>query len=186
MTVWKSSKIENSRKCELRSLFSDPVTYKYGGWLTDDLAPQWRLFCVRIHSNSSIILGVDNANVPRILAIIADVCAEDALEDNEQVYLRLLSIARHVQVQTTEVYQFVVRSQASTPSFCCLQYEKRGKAWMDLSRDACCGWCHVQSAHVWVCSLPFTLLSLNSVRSFCSVCPASLIATGSIVASYST
>jgi len=32
----------------------------------------------------------------------------------------------------------------------------------------------------------FTLLSLNSVRSFCSVCPASPIATGSNVASYST
>ena len=37
-----------------------------------------------------------------------------------------------------------------------------------------------------VCSLPFTLLSLNSICSFCSVCPASPIATGLIVASYST
>ena len=61
-----------------------------------------------------------------------------------------------------------------------------GKAWMDLSHDArhCC--CHVQSAHIWICFLPFTLLSLNSVCSFCSVCPVSPIATGSIVASYST
>jgi len=25
------------------------------------------------------------------------------------------------------------------------------------------GWCHAQSADVWVCSLPFTFLSLNSV-----------------------
>ena len=72
------------------------------------------------------------------------------------------------------------------PSFCRLQYEKRGKAWMDLSHDACRCWCHVQSAHIWACSLPFTLLSLNSVRCFCSVCPASPIATGSIIASYST
>ena len=48
-----------------------------------------------------VILGTDNANVPRILAIIAEVCAEDALEDNKQVYMRLLSIARHVQVQRT-------------------------------------------------------------------------------------
>ena len=62
----------------------------------------------------------------------------------------------------------------------------KGKAWKDLSHDACRCWRHVQSAHIWVCSLPFTLLSLNSVRSFCSVCPASPIATGSIVASYST
>lgn len=54
-----------------------------------------------MYSNSMIILGTDNANVPRILAIIAEVCAEDALEDNEQVYMRLLSIARHVQVRRT-------------------------------------------------------------------------------------
>ena len=47
-------------------------------------------------------------------------------------------------------------------------------------------WRHVQSAHIWVCSLPFTLLSLNSVRSFYSVCSASPISTGLIVASYST
>ena len=57
---------------------------------------------------------------------------------------------------------------------------------MDLSRDVCHSWRHVQSAHVWVCSLPFTLLSLNSVHSCCSVCPASPIATGSVVASYIT
>ena len=54
-----------------------------------------------MYSNSMIVLGTDNANVPRILAIIAEVCAEDALEDNEQVYMRLLSIARHVQVRRT-------------------------------------------------------------------------------------
>ena len=51
-----------------------------------------------IHSNSSVILGQNNGNVPRILGIIADVCAEDALQDDEQVYMRLLAIARHIQV----------------------------------------------------------------------------------------
>lgn len=53
--------------------------------------------CDLIESNNSVILGVSNANVPRILAIIAEVCAEDTLQDDEQVYLRLVSIARHVQ-----------------------------------------------------------------------------------------
>ena len=67
-----------------------------------------------------------------------------------------------------------------------LAVQKAGEAWTDLSRDVCHGWHHVQSAHVWVCSLHFTLLSLNSVCSFCSICPASPIATGSIVAMYST
>ena len=64
------------------------------------------------------------------------------------------------------------------------QKKNQGKAWKDLSRDACCCWLHVLSAHIWICSLPFSLLSLNSVR-FRSVCPASPIATGSIVANYS-
>ena len=50
-------------------------------------------------SNNSVILGQDNGNVPRILGIIADVCSEDVLQDYEQVYLRLLSIARHFQVR---------------------------------------------------------------------------------------
>jgi len=59
------------------------------------------IFVSLLYSNSMVILGTDNANVPRILAIIAEVCAEDALEDNKQVYMRLLSIARHVQVQRT-------------------------------------------------------------------------------------
>ena len=49
-------------------------------------------------SNNLLILGANNSNVPRILAIIAEVCAEDTLQDDEQVYMRLLSIARHVQV----------------------------------------------------------------------------------------
>jgi len=72
------------------------------------------------------------------------------------------------------------------PAFVACSMKSGGKAWTDLSHDACCCWRPVQSAHIWVCSLPFTLLSLNSIRSFCSVCPASSIATGSIVASYST
>jgi len=61
-----------------------------------------------------------------------------------------------------------------------------GRPWRIYHVRHAAAWHHVQSAHNWVCSLPFTLLSLNSVRSFCSVCPVSSIATGSIMASYST
>ena len=50
-------------------------------------------------SNNQIILGTNNINVPIILAIIATVCEEGALEEDEQVLMRLLSIARHVQVR---------------------------------------------------------------------------------------
>jgi len=72
------------------------------------------------------------------------------------------------------------------PAFVACSPKSGGKAWTDLSHDACRCWHHVQSAHIWVCSLPFTLLFLNSVHSFCSVFPASSIVTGSIMASYST
>ena len=50
------------------------------------------------HSNNLLILGRDNANVPRILIIIATVCEANALEEDKQVLMRLLSIARHIQV----------------------------------------------------------------------------------------
>ena len=66
------------------------------------------------------------------------------------------------------------------PAFVAYSTKSKGKAWMDLSREACRCWHHIQSAHIWVCSLPFTFLSLNSVRSFSSVCPSSPTATGSI------
>ena len=64
----------------------------------DSLSLSLSLSLSFIHSNSSVILGQNNGNVPRILGIIADVCAEDALQDDEQVYMRLLAIARHIQV----------------------------------------------------------------------------------------
>ena len=51
-----------------------------------------------------MILGQNNGNVPRILGIIADVCAESALQDDEQVYMRLLSIARHIQVKLIMIF----------------------------------------------------------------------------------
>ncbi len=53
--------------------------------------------CV-LSSNNSIILGQENTNLPRLLVIVAEVCVQDALEDNQQVYLRLIAIARHIQV----------------------------------------------------------------------------------------
>ena len=49
-------------------------------------------------SNNNAILGANNSNVPRILAIIGEVCAEEVLAGSEQVLMKLLSIARHVQV----------------------------------------------------------------------------------------
>ena len=72
------------------------------------------------------------------------------------------------------------------PAFVACSTKSGEKAWTDLSRDACHCWRHVQSAHIWVCSLPFTLLPWIPFILLCSVCPVSPIATGSVVASYNT
>lgn len=48
--------------------------------------------------NNTYILGTNNSNVPNILRIIGEVVAEDVLSENDQVFQRLLAIARHVQV----------------------------------------------------------------------------------------
>jgi len=41
------------------------------------------------------------------------------------------------------------------PAFVTCSTKSGEKAWTDLSRDVCCCWRHVQSAHTWVYSLPF-------------------------------
>lgn len=48
--------------------------------------------------NNTYILGSNNTNVPNILRIIGEVVAEDVLRESDQVYQRLLAIARHIQV----------------------------------------------------------------------------------------
>ena len=48
--------------------------------------------------NNTYILGSNNTNVPSILRIIGEVVAEDVLSETDQVFQRLLAIARHVQV----------------------------------------------------------------------------------------
>lgn len=48
--------------------------------------------------NNTYILGSNNTNVPNILTIIGEVVAEDVLRESDQVYQRLLAIARHIQV----------------------------------------------------------------------------------------
>lgn len=53
---------------------------------------------VCIYRNSVHILGINNENVPKILAIIGDVISEKVLVDYNLVLQRLLAIVRHVQV----------------------------------------------------------------------------------------
>lgn len=87
----------------------DTVLPLWFSWLpiTEDKeeAPHvYSYLCDLIESNNLLILGPDNSNLPRIVSIIAEVCVEDALMDGEQVLLRLLSIARHVQATGDSVW----------------------------------------------------------------------------------
>ena len=70
----------------------------------------------------------------------------------------------------------------SCPAFVACSTKSRGRP----GRTYCVMRAAADVTFSLVCSLSFTLLSLNSVCPFCSVCPASPIADGSIVASYST
>ena len=103
---------------------------------------------------------------------------------NHHMVCMLVTESELFNLSTSDTHSLIPRPPH--PAFVTCSTKSGGKAWTDSSRDACHCWRHVQSVHIWVCSLPFTLLSLDSVRSFCSVCPASPIATGSIVGSYST
>jgi hypothetical protein len=64
--------------------------------------------CDLIENNNALILGQNNGNVPQILLIIAAVCEVSALEEDKQVFLRLLSIARHIQA-STEIWEVCMK-----------------------------------------------------------------------------
>ena len=51
-----------------------------------------------MNSQSPFILGHDNQNVPRILAIFATALKEDTLSGNSEVHSRVLTILRHINV----------------------------------------------------------------------------------------
>ena len=54
--------------------------------------------CLAPCSQNPYILGPDNANVPKLLAIFAEALKEEALSGSQEVYQRVLAILRHIQV----------------------------------------------------------------------------------------
>ena len=59
-------------------------------------------------------------NVPRILAIIATICESNALEHDDQVLMRLLSIARHIQVHC--IHNPYIVYTCTTHAYTCINY----------------------------------------------------------------
>lgn len=59
--------------------------------------------CDLIEINHPVILGNQNANIPRIIEIFAEAFAVDALPPTHEVYGRMVNITRQVQVNYTEI-----------------------------------------------------------------------------------
>ena len=54
--------------------------------------------CLAPCSQNPYILGPDNANVPKLLAIFAEALKQEALSGSQEVRQRVLAILRHIQV----------------------------------------------------------------------------------------
>lgn len=56
------------------------------------------LMSVFFHSNNPIVLGPDNANLPKIFSIIADGVANESIKGEDGCSKRLANVIRQVQV----------------------------------------------------------------------------------------
>nr|CAG4651581.1 EOG090X00U8 [Triops cancriformis] len=67
-------------------------------WEDEDEAPYiYSYLCDLIEANHPLILGPNNSNLPRLIAVIAETFSRDVLETDHEVYTRLLNIVRQIQ-----------------------------------------------------------------------------------------
>ena len=57
--------------------------------------------CELVEANHPAILGENNANLPRIVQVVAEALAVDALPPDHEVKVRLVNIVKTVQVRLT-------------------------------------------------------------------------------------
>lgn len=68
-------------------------------WEDVDEAPHiYGYLCHLIETNNSIIIGPNSSNIPRLIAIIAEAFARDALPYEHPVSQRMANIVRQIQV----------------------------------------------------------------------------------------
>lgn len=60
--------------------------------------------CDLIQANHPIILGTNNSNLPRIVAIVAEAFYRDVMEPNHEVGRRMLEIVKQIE-QSPDVFQ---------------------------------------------------------------------------------
>ena len=69
--------------------------------------------CDLIEANHPLILGPENSNIPRIIAIFAEAFSVEAISQKNEVYKRMVNITKQVQVRKiyiafTSVLQLVM------------------------------------------------------------------------------
>ena len=66
--------------------------------------------CDLIEANHPIILGQNNSNIPRIIAIFAEAFSVEALPTSNEVHKRMVNITRQVQVCNIAKHLFMPES----------------------------------------------------------------------------
>lgn len=69
-------------------------------WEDTDEAPHvYGYLCQLVEHNHPAILGPNNSNLPKLIAIIAEAFYQDAIQPEHAVAQRMLNIVRQIQVQ---------------------------------------------------------------------------------------
>ena len=73
-------------------------------WEDDDESPHvYGYLCDLIETNHPLILGPNHANLPKLIAIIAEAFARDAIDVENDVAKRMVGLVRQCQVCITYI-----------------------------------------------------------------------------------
>ena len=84
------------------SIHVDEVLAHWITWLPvgedEDEAPHiYAYFCDLVEANHPMVLGPNHANLPRVIAIVAETFRREVLDPESEIYGRMLNIVRQVQ-----------------------------------------------------------------------------------------
>ncbi|KAJ8031234.1 Importin-5 [Holothuria leucospilota] len=84
------------------SINVDEVLQLWFSWLPvwedkEEASHVFKFLCDLIESNNSVILGPNNSNLPRVVAVFAETFAKEGLKDDEEVFRRCTMIIRQIQ-----------------------------------------------------------------------------------------
>ena len=93
-------------------------------WEDEDEAVHiYGFLCDLVESNNAIILGANNANLPRLVAIMAEVFSRKSLAVDSEVGQRMVVLLKQILVSSEACFVFiVVRGRIESPRNICLQY----------------------------------------------------------------